>query len=64
LFIPVSGIYGMGEYARSLAIACGFAARRPDAAIHFVLSREAPYALDAPFTTTLLPSSPTFHSAS
>src|ERR1700735_5521245 len=32
-------------------------------AIRFVLSREAPYAADPPFPTTLLPSSPTFHSA-
>jgi len=31
--------------------------------IHFVLSREAPYAADAPFPATLLASSPTFHSA-
>jgi glycosyltransferase involved in cell wall biosynthesis len=46
-----------------LAIALALRARRPDAAIHFVLSREAPYAMEPPFATTLLPSSPTFHSA-
>ena len=62
LFIPVSGTYGMGEYARSLAIARAASRRWQHAAIHFVLSREAPYAQSAPFPTTLLPSSPTFHS--
>jgi glycosyltransferase involved in cell wall biosynthesis len=63
LFVPVSGTYGMGEYARSLAIARAASRRWQGAAIHFVLSREAPYAADAPFPKTLLASSPTFHSA-
>jgi spore coat polysaccharide biosynthesis predicted glycosyltransferase SpsG len=63
LFIPVSGTYGMGEYARSLTIARAASRRWPHAAIHFILSREAPYAAGAPFPATLLPSSPTFHSA-
>jgi glycosyltransferase involved in cell wall biosynthesis len=62
LFVPVSGPYGMGEYARSLAIAQAAKHRWPGASIHFALSREAPYAADAPFPTTLLASSPTFHS--
>jgi len=53
----------MGEYARSLAIARAASGRWQGAAIHFVLSREAPYAADAPFPATLLASSPTFHSA-
>ncbi len=61
--MPVSGEFGMGEYARSLAIAQGVQARWPGAAILFVLSREAPYAGTTPFPTTLLDSSPTFHSA-
>ncbi|HEX4241024.1 MAG TPA: hypothetical protein VHZ53_06420 [Steroidobacteraceae bacterium] len=61
LFVPVSGRYGMGEYARSLAIAAAVNRRWPQAAIHFVLSREAPYAASTPFPATLLPSSPTFH---
>jgi len=52
----------MGEYARSMAIAHAASRRWQDAAIHFVLSRDAPYAADAPFPTTLLTSSPTFHS--
>jgi glycosyltransferase involved in cell wall biosynthesis len=63
LFVPVSGTYGMGEYARSLAIARAAGRRWPGASIQFVLSRAAPYAADAPFRTTLLESSPTFHSA-
>jgi glycosyltransferase involved in cell wall biosynthesis len=53
----------MGEYARSLAIARAASRRWPAAAIRFVLSREAPYAAEAPFPSTLLASSPTFHSA-
>jgi predicted glycosyltransferase len=63
LFVPVSGPYGMGEYARSLAIAHAVSRRWPGASIHFALSREARYADDAPFPKTLLASSPTFHSA-
>ena len=53
----------MGEYARSLAVARGLESRWPDASIHFVLSRAAPYAAQAPYPTTLLDSSPTFHTA-
>ena len=53
----------MGEYARSAAIARAVIQRWPGAAIHFVLSRRAPYAAGVPFPTTLLPSSATFHSA-
>src|ERR1700689_5367807 len=62
-FVPASGAFGMGEYARSLPI--GQAVRRqwPQAGIHFMLSRQAPYAAATPFPATLLDSSPTFHSA-
>ena len=63
LFVPVSGPYGMGEFARSAAIASAVLERWPPAAVHFVLSRQAPYAARAPFPVTLLPSSATFHSA-
>ncbi|HEX3948729.1 MAG TPA: hypothetical protein VHW95_02640 [Steroidobacteraceae bacterium] len=63
LFVPVSGEFGMGEYARSLAIAQAAGRRWPQAEIHFVLSRKAPYAATVPFAATLLDSSPTFHSA-
>jgi ADP-heptose:LPS heptosyltransferase len=63
LFVPVSGAFGMGEYARSLAIAQGAAQRWPRASIQFILSRAAPYAAQSPFPAVLLASSPTFHSA-
>jgi hypothetical protein len=63
LFVPVSGAYGMGEYARSLAIARAAQLRWPDAEVHFVLSAQAPYSAATPFEHTLVPSSPTFHSA-
>ncbi|MDE2305168.1 MAG: hypothetical protein KGL34_06380, partial [Gammaproteobacteria bacterium] len=59
LFVPVSGPFGMGEYARSLGIARAVRARWPQADIRFLLSREAPYAADAPVAATLLPASPT-----
>jgi predicted glycosyltransferase len=62
LFVPVSGAFGMGEYARSLAIAHAVRRRWPHAEIHFILSRHAPYASTVPFAATLLDSSPTFHS--
>jgi hypothetical protein len=62
LFVPVSGAFGMGEYARSLSIAQAAKQRWPAADIHFLLSRQAPYALRSPFPATLLDSSPTFHS--
>ena len=61
MFVPVSGPRGMGEYARSLALATAAARRWPQLQIHFAVSKAAPYAADAPFPTTLLPSSPTFH---
>jgi hypothetical protein len=44
LFVPVSGAFGMGEFARTLAMAQAAEGRWPQAAIRFVLSREAPYA--------------------
>jgi len=59
--VPVSGRYGMGEYARASAIAHAAAGRWPEAEIHFMLSRAAPYAASVPFAATWLASSPTFH---
>ena len=53
----------MGEYARSLAIAQAVQRQWPEAEIRFILSRQAPYAAAAPFSATLLDSSPTFHTA-
>ena len=61
LFVPVSGPTGMGEYFQSLAIAQAVRQRWPDAAVHFLLNRQASYAATTPFDATLLPSSPTFH---
>jgi hypothetical protein len=61
LFVPVSGPRGMGEYARSLALATAAVQRWPLLQVHFAVSRQAPYAADTPFPMTLLPSSPTFH---
>jgi hypothetical protein len=63
LFVPVSGGFGAGEYARSLAIAHGVRRQWPEASIHFILSRQAPYAATVPYPATLLDSSPTFHTA-
>jgi hypothetical protein len=63
LFVPVSGAFGMGEYARSLAIARGAKDRWPGASIQFILSREAAYAAGTPFPAELLASSPTLNSA-
>lgn len=60
--MPVSGPFGTGEYARSAAIARAARRRWPNGEIHFVLSRQAPYAATVPFAATLLDSSPTFHS--
>ncbi len=60
--MPVSGAFGMGEYARSLSLALAAHRQWPGAKVHFVLSRRAPYAANVPFPATLLDSSPTFHS--
>ena len=59
LLLPVSGPGGAGEFYRALAIANGIARRWPDAAIQFVVSRDAPYAQDAPYPTLLVGRSPT-----
>jgi ADP-heptose:LPS heptosyltransferase len=63
LFLPVSGPSGMGETVRSMQIAYAARRRWPDAKPHFALSRESPLAATFPFDCTLLPASPTFHSA-
>ncbi len=59
----MSGAFGMGEFARSAAIASAVQRRWPATRVHFVLSRRAPYAAGAPFPVTLVPSSATFHTA-
>ncbi len=62
LLIPVSGPHGLGEYARTLAIARAVQGRWPAAQLHFVLSARAPYAGQCPYPATLLPGSATLHS--
>jgi hypothetical protein len=52
----------MGEFARCSAIASAALERWPEASVHFLLSRHAPYVARVPFPVTLLPSSATFHS--
>jgi hypothetical protein len=59
LFVPVSGPEGAGEYHRTLALAEGIRRRWPDAPVHFLLHRAAPYAARCPFPCTLLEDSPT-----
>lgn len=61
LFVPVSGPTGMGEYARCLTLAGAVRQRWPEAAIHFLLSEQAPYARATPYEYTLFPGSPTLH---
>lgn len=61
LFVPVSGPTGMGEYARCLTLAGAVRSRWPEAAIHFLLSEQAPYARSTPYEYTLFPGSPTLH---
>ena len=61
LFVPVSSPEGMGEYMRSLIIADAIQRQWPDAKIHFVLSQQAPYAKDCPYTTHFTELSPTKH---
>jgi hypothetical protein len=53
----------VGEFARCAAIASAALERWPQAAVHFLLSRHAPYIARVPFPVTLLPASATFHSA-
>lgn len=61
LFVPVSGPRGSGEYARCVAIARELLRHRPEAEVHFLVSREFPDAARVPFPATLLESSPTFN---
>ena len=60
LFVPVSGPGGAGEYFRSLAVARSLERRWPGCAIHFVVSRDASYAREAPYPVSLVNRSPTY----
>ncbi|NRA82576.1 MAG: hypothetical protein HRU22_01970 [Gammaproteobacteria bacterium] len=61
LFVPVSSAQGIGEYMRSLIIAKQIVKIWPDAKIHFILSKQAPYATSCPFDALLTEKSPTKH---
>ena len=61
LFVPVSSAEGIGEYMRSMILAQQVMITWPNADIHFILSKQAPYANDCPFTTLLTEQSPTKH---
>lgn len=63
LFVPASGAEGAGEYFRCLTIAHAVRERWPDAAIRFIVNREAGYARDAPFAAVAVDGSPTFNTA-
>lgn len=59
LFIPVSSAEGIGEYMRSLILADAVVSRWPQAQIHFILNRDAPYAANCPYAADLLDETPT-----
>jgi len=59
LFVPVSGVEGIGEYMRSIIIAKAVLKKWPSATIEFILNKHAPYAADCPFTSHLLDDTPT-----
>jgi hypothetical protein len=61
LFVPASGASGAGEYYRCVAIARGVERQWPHARIRFVVSRDAGYAHDVPFATSLVEGTPTFN---
>lgn len=63
LFVPASGAEGAGEYYRCLTFAQAARERWPDAAIQFVVNREAGYARGSPFETIPTDGSPTFNTA-
>lgn len=59
LFVPVSGPSGMGEFARTRAVADALVAAWPTVRPHFLLHREAPYAQGLRYPVIRLPKSPT-----
>jgi hypothetical protein len=59
LLVPVSGPRGMGEFARSLAVANAVRARWPQVEVRFMLDRAAPYAAAQGHPVRLLPASAT-----
>lgn len=61
LFAPVSSSQGIGEYVRSTIVADAIHRRWPAIQIHFVLSRQAPYAQHCRYQTHFTELSPTKH---
>ncbi len=59
LFVPVSGIKGIGEYMRSTRIADEILKRWPEAQIEFILNKHAPYAAACEHKTHFLDETPT-----
>ncbi len=53
LFVPVSSAEGVGEYARSIIIADELKQIWPQANIHFILNKQAPYSESCPYQTHL-----------
>ncbi len=49
LFIPVSSVFGIGEYTRSLIIANAIKQHWPDADIHFILNEKVSYFSSCPY---------------
>ncbi|NBW89889.1 MAG: hypothetical protein EBR51_08260 [Gammaproteobacteria bacterium] len=59
LFVPVSGPQGMGEFARTRAVADALVAEWPQAQPYFLLHRDASYASGLKYPVIRLPKSPT-----
>ena len=59
LFIPVSSLEGIGEYARSLIIAKSCLDKWPSLKIYFVLNKDVKYADSCPFEVLKTHGSPT-----
>lgn len=59
VFVPVSGPRGVGEYMRSLILANALSVHAPHVRITFILSRQAPYISECPYTVCLVDASPT-----
>ena len=59
MFVPVSSVSGIGEYMRSTIIATYFQQNNPNVEIHFILSKQVPYAKDCQFNVHYTDKSPT-----
>lgn len=59
LVVPVSGPFGIGEFARSLAIGNAVQTRWPEVRLRFVIHKDAPYAASLAHPARLVAASPT-----